>query len=167
MDLHRIPQWICIGPWSLIHFSYHARWLLLVRPKLNFLSWSDHRFWCSWKFRSWIDCSVHCWINLYAVLLVLMCLHHSNLILIDSLNFRFPLFLLKVRSVRMLNTIVCSGPSVWLYSIPSPGRMLCNFLPVHDAESLPCTVWVIWTDPNGTLCMLIVQKMGFPVVLCV
>ena len=43
-----------------------------------------------------------------------MCLHHSNLILIDSLTFRFPLLLLKVRSVRMLNTIVCSGPSVRL-----------------------------------------------------
>ncbi len=43
MDLHRIPQWICIGPWSLIHhdFSYHARWLLLVLLKFNFLSWSD------------------------------------------------------------------------------------------------------------------------------
>ncbi len=41
-----------------------------------------------------------------------------NLILIDSLTFRFLLFLFKVRSVRMLNKIVCSGPSVWLYSIP-------------------------------------------------
>jgi hypothetical protein len=39
-----------------------------------------------------------------------MCLHHSNLILIDSLAFLFQLYLLKVRSVRMLNTIVCSGP---------------------------------------------------------
>ena len=30
------------------------------------------------------------------------------------IDFRFPLLLLKVRSVRMLNTIVCSGPFVWL-----------------------------------------------------
>ncbi len=49
----------------------------------------------------------------------------------------------------------------------APGRMLGNFLPIHDAESLPCTEWVICTDPNGTLCVLFVRKTGFPVVLCV
>jgi hypothetical protein len=41
MDLHRIPQWICIGQWSLIHFSYHACWLVLLLPKFIFLLWSD------------------------------------------------------------------------------------------------------------------------------
>ncbi len=29
------------------------------------------------------------------------------------------------------------------------------------------TDWVIWTDPNGTLCVLFVRKTGISVVLCV
>ena len=120
--------------------------------------------WCSWKFWSWIDCLVHCWINFSAVLLVLMCLHHSNLILIDSLTFRFPLLLLKVRSVRMLNTIVCSGPSVRLLL---QDECLATFYLSTTQNPCLCTVWVICTDPNGTLCVLFVRKTGFPVVLCV
>jgi hypothetical protein len=110
------PQWICIGPWSLIHFSYHACRLFLVWPKLNFLSWSDaHESfgveWIVWFIVGSICkqfCS--CWCHV-------MCLHHSNLILIDSLTFLFSVVSFEVRSVRMLNTIVCSGPSVWQYSI--------------------------------------------------
>ncbi len=34
------------------------------------------------------------------------------------IDFSFSVVSFEVRSVRMLNTIVCSGPSVWLYSIP-------------------------------------------------
>jgi hypothetical protein len=77
-----------------------------------------------------------------------------------------PLLLLKIRSVRMLDMIVCSGPSVWLFSpvwdavkltrefgficpfvvidptdeatpVIAPGRMIDNILPIPDAESLP------------------------------
>ncbi len=38
-----------------------------------------------------MDGSVHCQINLWAVLLVLICLHHSNLNLVDSLTVFFSL----------------------------------------------------------------------------
>jgi hypothetical protein len=55
-----------------------------------------------------------------------MCLHHSNLILIDSLTFRFPLLLLKVDCMFW-----AIGKAV------APGRMLGNFLPIHYTESLP------------------------------
>jgi hypothetical protein len=83
----------------------------------------------------------------------------------------FPLLLLKIRSVRMLDTIVCSEPLVWLFSpawdaviltldvgficpfvvidptdlgattVVAPGRMLDNFLLIPDAESLLNTAW--------------------------
>ncbi len=78
-----------------------------------------------------------------------------------------PLLLLKFRSVRILETIVCSGPLVWLFSpawdaviltldvgficpfvvidptdegattVVAPGRMMYNLLPIPDSESLP------------------------------
>ena len=43
-------------------------------------------------------------------------------------------FLLKIRSVRILDTIVCSGSLV--LAVLS-GLMFDNFLPIPDAESLP------------------------------
>ena len=55
-------------------------------------------------------------------------------------------FFLKMRSVRILDTIVCSGSSVWMFSPVwelarnselAPGLMFDNFLAVPDAESLP------------------------------
>ncbi len=155
MDLHRIPQWICKGPWSLIHFSYNASWLLLVLLKLKIF------------FRDLMLMKVSELNRLFGSLLdqfVLMCLHHSNLILIDSMTFRFPLLLLKVRSVRMLNMIVCSGPSVWLLL---QDECLATFYLSTMLNPCLCTVWVICTDPNGTLCVLFVRKTGFLVVLCV
>jgi hypothetical protein len=126
MDLHRIPQWICIGPWSRIHFSYHAGWLLLVQPKFNFLSWSDahESFGIEWIVQfivrsicrqfcmCWCACIIRIWFWIF---------------LIDSLTFLLPLYLLKGRSVKMLNTIVCSGPSVWLYSIPKNAWLHLSF----------------------------------------
>ena len=77
-----------------------------------------------------------------------MCLHH----------FRFPLFLLKVRSVRMLNTIVCSGPSVWQLL---QDECLATFYPRRRIPAFVPYGLSVLTQMEHFVCFSC-EKRGFP-----
>ncbi len=186
MDLLRIPQWICIGPWSLIHFSYHARWLLLVRPKFNFLSWFDahESFGVKWSVRfivgsicwqfcsCWCACIIRIWFWLINWLFFFCCFFwRSGLLECWKRSYvrgHWYGCTLYSKTLGFIFPFVVIDPTNQrATTVVAPGRMLATFYLSTTQNPCLCTVWVICTDPNGTCCVLFVQNTGVSVVLFV
>ncbi len=170
MDLHRTPQWICIGSWSLIHFIYHARWLLLVLAKFNFLSWSDAHgsFSVEWIVRfivksickqfcsCWCACNIQIWFWL-AFFSFCCFLWRSGLLecwirsYVRGHWYGCSLYRKTLLPMKDNSTSSCSRTNIWQLST-YPRRRVLAFIPYGSS---------VLTEMERFVCCSC-EKRGFP-----